>query len=50
MLGAEQIQKNYGKHLKIIETYLGGRAIACKEMIKHMEDTYVIARASGNTW
>jgi hypothetical protein len=50
MLNAEQIQKNYDKHVKIIETYLGGRAIACKEMIKHMEDTYVMAPASGKTW
>ena len=50
MLNAEQIAKNYEKHLKIIETYLGGRAIACKEMLKHMEDTYVMAPASGKTW
>ena len=50
MLNAEQIQKNYDKHVKIIETYLGGRAIVCKEMIKHMEDTYVMAPASGKTW
>ena len=50
MLEAEQIQKNYDKHIKIIETYLGGRAIACKEMIKHMEHTYVMAPASGKTW
>ena len=50
MLEAEKIQKNYEKHLKIIETYLGGRAIACKEMIKHMEDIYVMAPASGKSW
>ena len=50
MLNAEQIQKNYDKHVKIIETYLGGRAIACKEMLKHMEDIYVMAPASGKTW
>ena len=50
MLTAEQIQKNYEKHLKIIETYLGGRAIACKEMLKHMEDNYVMAPASSKTW
>ena len=50
MLEAEQIQENYKKHIKIIETYLGGRAIACKEMLKHMEDTYVMAPASGKTW
>ena len=50
MLNAEQIGKNYEKHLKIIDTYLGGRAIACKEMLKHMEDTYVMAPASSKTW
>ena len=50
MLEAEQIQENYKKHIKIIETYLGGRAIACKEMLKHMEDIYVMAPASGKTW
>ena len=50
MLEAENIQKNYDKHLKIIDTYLGERAIACKEMIKHMEETYVMAPASGKTW
>ena len=50
MLEAEQIQKNYEKHLKIIEHYLGGRAIACKEMLKHMEDTYIMAPASGKSW
>jgi hypothetical protein len=50
MLEAENIQKNYDKHLKIIDTYLGDRAIACKEMIKHMEETYVMAPASGKTW
>ena len=50
MLKAENIQKNYDKHLKIIDTYLGERATACKEMIKHMEETYVMAPASGKTW
>jgi len=50
MLTAEQIQKNYDKHLKIIDHYLGGRAIQCKEMLKHMEDTYVMAPASGKSW
>ena len=50
MLEAENIQKNYDKHLKIIDTYIGERATACKEMIKHMEETYVMAPASGKTW
>ena len=50
MLEAEKIQKNYEKHLKIIDTYLGERANSCKEMLNHMEDTYVMAPASGKTW
>ena len=50
MLTAEQIENNYDKHLKIIEHYLGERAIACKEMIKHMEDNYIMAHAYGKTW
>ena len=51
MLTAEQIQKNYDKHLKIINHYLEtNRAIECQNMIKHMEDTYVMAPASSKTW
>ena len=51
MLTAEQIQKNYDKHLKIINHYLEtNRAIECHNMLKHMEDTYVMAPASSKTW
>lgn len=51
MLTAEQIQKNYDKHLKIINHYLEtNRAIECHNMVKHMEDTYVMAPASSKTW
>lgn len=51
MLTAEQIQKNYDKHLKIINHYLeDSRAIECHNMVKHMEDTYVMAPASSKTW
>ena len=51
MLTAEQIQKNYEKHLKIINHYLeANRAIECHNMVKHMEDTYVMAPASSKTW
>ena len=49
-LSAEQIQKNYEKHLKIIDTYIGERKDAIKSMINHMEETYVMAPASGKTW
>ena len=50
MLQAEQIQKNYEKHLKIIETYIGDRKDAVKGMLSHMEETYIMAPASGKTW
>ncbi len=47
---AEQIQKNYEKHLKIIDTYIGDRKDDVKAMISSMEDTYVMAPASGKSW
>ena len=51
MLEAEQIQKNYEKHLKIIETYLSeDRVTQVKGMLNHMEETYIMAPASGKTW
>ena len=50
MLEAELIQKNYEKHLKIIDTYITERKDSVKSMIKHMEDTYVMAPASGKSW
>ena len=50
MLQAEQIQKNYEKHLKIIDHYIGDRKESILSMLKHMEDTYVMAPASGKTW
>jgi len=49
-LSAEKIQANYQKHLKIIDTYIGDRKDSIKEMISHMEDTYVMAPASSETW
>ena len=49
-LTAEQIQKNYDKHLKIVDTYIGDRKESIKSMINHMEDTYVMAPASGKSW
>jgi hypothetical protein len=50
MLTAEKIEKNYQKHLKIIDTYIGDRKEACLSMIKHMEENYIMAPASGKTW
>lgn len=50
MLNAEQIQNNYVKHHKIIDHYITDRKDQVKEMIKHMEDNYVMAPASGRAW
>lgn len=49
-LSAEQIQKNYEKHLKIVDTYIGDRKDSIKDMMSHMEETYVMAPASGKSW
>lgn len=49
-LSAEKIQKNYERHIKIIETYITDRKEACISMINHMEETYVMAPASSKTW
>ena len=49
-LSAETISKNYQKHLKIIDTYIGDRKESVISMIKHMEDVYVMAPASGKSW
>ena len=40
-LSAEDISKNYQKHLKIIDTYIGDRKDKVLDMLKHLEDTYV---------
>ena len=50
MLEAEQIAKNYEKHLKIIDTYIGDRKDSILAMLKHMEETYIMAPASSKTW
>ena len=50
MLNAEQIQKNYEKHLNIINHYIGDRKDSILSMLDHMQETYVMAPASGRTW
>jgi len=50
MLNAEQISKNYEKHLKIVDTYIGDRTDGIKSMLHHMQETYMMAPASGKTW
>jgi hypothetical protein len=49
-LSAENISKNYEKHLKIIDTYIGDRKDSIKSMISKLEETYVMAPASGKSW
>ena len=49
-LTAEQIAKNYEKHLKIIDHYIGDRGESIKSMLKDLEGTYVMAPASGKSW
>ena len=49
-LSAELIAKNYEKHLKIIDHYIGDRKDSIKTMLKDLEDTYVMAPASGKSW
>ena len=49
-LSAEDISKNYEKHLKIIDTYITDRKDSVLAMLKAMEDTYVMAPASGRSW
>ena len=49
-LTAEAIQKNYAKHLKIIDTYIGDRKDKVMSMVNHMEENYVMAPASGKSW
>lgn len=50
MLNAETIQKNYEKHVNIINHYIGDRKDSIISMLNHMEDNYVMAPASGRTW
>lgn len=49
-ISAEQIQKNWEKHLKIVEHYITDRKDSVLSMMNHMEETYVMAPASGKAW
>ena len=53
MLQAEQIQKNWEKHLKIVNHYIkneNGRRDDVLNMLDHMQETMVMAPASGKKW
>lgn len=49
-LSIEQIEKNYNKHIKIIDTYISDRKEQVKSMIESIGEEYVMAPASGRTW
>lgn len=51
MLQAEQIQKNWDKHIKIINHYITGeRKEKVLTMLEKLSDIYVMAPASGKSW
>ncbi len=50
MLEAEQIQKNWEKHLKIVDHYITDRKNDVNLMLEKLSDIYVMAPASSKTW
>mgnify|MGYP000020564867 CR=1 FL=1 len=50
MLQAEQIQKNWDKHLKIVDHYITDRKNDVNSMLEKLSDIYVMAPASSKTW
>ena len=51
MLNAEQIQKNWDKHLKIINHYItGDRKDKVLKMLETLSEIYIMAPASGKAW
>lgn len=50
MLQAEQIQKNWEKHLKIVDHYITDRKNDVNSMLEKLSDIYVMAPASSKTW
>ena len=49
-LTKEKIQKNYEKHLKIVETYITERKDKVLSMIDSFQEEYALAPASGKSW
>ena len=49
-LSAEKIHKNYEKHLKIIDSYIGDRKDSIKTMIESLGENYIMSPASGKSW
>ena len=49
-LTAEQIQKNWEKHLKIVDHYIVDRKKEVEAMLEDLSEIYVMAPASGKSW
>ena len=49
-LTAEQIQKNWEKHLKIVDHYITDRKNDVNTMLEDLSEGYVMAPASGKSW
>ena len=50
MIDAEKIQKNWDKHLKIIDTFITDRKDQVMEMVNQLSEEYIMAPASSKTW
>ena len=50
MLKAEEIEKNWNKHLRIIDTYIGNRKENVLKMIEALGDKYALSPASTKDW
>lgn len=50
MLTAEQIEKNYTKHLKIVNHYITDRKERVLSMLENLSEGYVMSPASSKTW
>jgi hypothetical protein len=51
MLSAEQIQSNWDKHLKIVDTYISEvRKPPVVEMLQSLKEFFIMAPASGKEW
>jgi len=49
-LSIEQIEKNYNKHIKIVDNYISNRKEQVKSMIETIGEEYAMAPASGRSW
>ena len=50
MITAEQIEKNWEKHIKIVNHYISDRKDDVKLMLDNLSEIYIMAPASSKTW